>query len=439
MKFIKIAGLLAIAVTLCSLFLFEQHSTAAPKESTKEKHDAKTFIKSMENVQFRKEFGLNHQPEHVQKVLSEVQNESAVEKYGVVLTEAEEQEIERRGNIQEKHLPKIKEKLDKNLDKIGFGGIYIDQQENGKVMVGVKKPLNDQQVAKLIADIKQEYPYPNGIEFYNVTYSEKDLNKIADKISTKHNQLLKQGIEITSVSTDFENQSVIVSVTSLNEEAKKSIKQTAEVENLSFIEGGKVELASRSSYHDPLQGGLSISGPKGQCSMAYLARNNTGKHYAVTAAHCGNSGDSFYQGGSYMGYISNSYHQLGGEVDATGVYIANRRDVSSRVYGSVYLLTSLETWSGESIGQMVCKSGASTGTTCGTLQSKRVDFYSNGIYHYNFRGTSGMDVISGDSGGTVYYRNSLKGVVLGYSNLYDGIYSHARNVLEDVGLIPILD
>jgi hypothetical protein len=107
-------------------------------------------------------------------------------------------------------------------------------------------------------------------------------------------------------------------------------------------------------------------------------------------------------------------------------------------------VTSVQSVTGDSVGQAVCKVGFKTGRTCGQvtmIDATIID--SNNKYLYHMREASfGTD--HGDSGGAVYYcglstcnaRGIIEGVpvVNGQEDHTHGFYSHIGNITGPLGL-----
>jgi hypothetical protein len=88
------------------------------------------------------------------------------------------------------------------------------------------------------------------------------------------------------------------------------------------------------------------------------------------------------------------------------------------------------------VGQIACKTGTTTGATCGTLKSRNVSYTIDGAFFYYLRGT---DITSdrGDSGGTVYSGFIYLGITKGSGGGYSHVYSHIDQVNQALNVTPI--
>ncbi|WP_163537393.1 S1 family peptidase [Gracilibacillus sp. YIM 98692] len=410
--------------------------------------EATTVLENeQKSIKFRQEFGLNYSTDYLREVVKNKNNESSERKYGVLLTEEEEKEIDRRMEIQTVYLSKIKEKIKEIKEDISYGGLYIDQKNLGTIYIGIKKDLSQAEKEKYLKYLTKDYPYKKHVEFFKINNTIKELDEkkeiLINFIKERTNN------QIVIVATDYPGQKILLTVKKLNSYDKQLVKEFEKLHNVKVVlQQNKNEaepVSSRTDYHQDIIGGLRILNTDqgyGKCTTGYAARSSSYNYYAVTAAHCGYAGEYFSQGGSTMGYASSSYNQLGGSVDAMGIYLGSHgRGVDNQTFGSTYLLKYLEQWYEEDIGQMVCFNGATSGASCGVLKSKNITLdYDDGAKQVsNQRAVDGVTVDEGDSGGTVYNRNTLNGIVVAKGSMYDGYYTHARNIYEELGLYPILN
>ncbi|TRY27610.1 hypothetical protein FOI68_04410 [Brevibacillus sp. LEMMJ03] len=153
---------------------------------------AKTNAKSVDILEksqrFREEMGLDGDSKTLQSLLNE---ERKLSKYGVLLTENEEKELDARFKKQKDRIPKIREYINKNL-KNEFAGLYIDQSQGGVVKVGFKKSEKEK-VEKLVDELKELYD-EDMIEVYYAEHTNEELNDLADKISEDRITLKKRGL-----------------------------------------------------------------------------------------------------------------------------------------------------------------------------------------------------------------------------------------------------
>lgn len=188
-------------------------------------------------------------------------------------------------------------------------------------------------------------------------------------------------------------------------------------------------------YMRPLRGGLQIQITYGTnsetCTLGYFVRHDTSYGF-VTAGHCisnlwpgGNPvWVSIYQPNyTRSDYLvgPNAYYLISGDIDAafiplnTGVsweaWIINITGENSYTTVSIYGYVD---WDNVKLGERVCKTGRTTGTTCGYVINKR-DRYNNLLDAI----ITNITAASGDSGSPLYYHvmpggRSLATYILGH-------------------------
>ncbi|OCC12920.1 S1 family peptidase [Streptomyces sp. PTY087I2] len=154
------------------------------------------------------------------------------------------------------------------------------------------------------------------------------------------------------------------------------------------------------------------------CSVGYGARDSSGRQYLVTAGHCVTN-TLRYDGAAFaQGYRTR--YALGTRSVDMGILTIN---------SGHSITTSVGTWGNSnpvavrggtraSSGAAVCKSGATTGWTCGTIGS-----YNNTVTYVDRNGgpdtvvsglaTSSVCVEGGDSGGAYISGNQAQGMTSG--------------------------
>lgn len=211
----------------------------------------------------------------------------------------------------------------------------------------------------------------------------------------------------------------------------------------------KTQDLSRISTIRPLQGGTTLgraASSVGECSLGYSVIDSNSNPYVITAAHCWYGENiGIYQGASYIGTRSSIFH-YGNDVDAVAIRVSSNSLLSNYVYNEVFTLTGVETPGNDVIGQTICMLGRNRGESslCGPLQSKNSSMFWNnpniGEVWFNNSRLASYNSTGGDSGGTVFNRNTLMGVnkgrfETGEGNYY-GVYSHVGNVTNRLGLTP---
>ncbi|OBR64942.1 hypothetical protein A7K91_05010 [Paenibacillus oryzae] len=395
---------------------------------------------------FRKQLGFPPIDTELGSINGKLFSSKAQEKYGALLTDEELALLEKR-------IIKIDEasKLQENIENIidiadSYGGMYFDHHEkNGVLKIGlVSKGKSRDKLIKVFSDL----PEKGDIVFYDVTFSYNELEKIHSQID---NELVNAEISdwFTAIST---KENKIVIATENNYERVNEIlsnkfnKQLYDVREANGING-----LSRSAYTRPVYGGLEIvnTSNSGKCTTAFTGVN-AGKRFIVTAGHCASGlGEWFTQGGLSLGTVT--VRQLSGNTDALGIAV-NINNESGKIYGDANVV-DINTGLIYTTGAVVCKSGISTGVTCGTITYGTVSYTqvtSLGTVNLSNQFAVAADAQAGDSGSPTYYPNAtyngktgskLTGVLSGGGE-FDGqqlfISSKLSNVMSNLGLTGVI-
>jgi streptogrisin C len=247
-------------------------------------------------------------------------------------------------------------------------------------------------------------------------------------LQTAHSKIDKaaQG-RLVSAYVDVKSNQVVVEVATSAEKADAARTVTDGVLARAGLSksDGTVKVVTTDSAAEPsgLIGGdkfemWNASGTEyqGDCSAAFLARNrSTGWHYMVTAGHCnklgGNTwawrpGDDKWVGYGHVwtfdhnGDYGSYFVRNSGEWNPYGPWVNMYNGTFARVSGS----------QDAPVGAHLCKSGATTGWTCGFVNARDVTVtYTNGP---TVGGLTMTDYRSrpGDSGGSVIWNSDAAGI-----------------------------
>ncbi len=182
------------------------------------------------------------------------------------------------------------------------------------------------------------------------------------------------------------------------------------------IERGQEKLEAKAAIYPGSK--MTFNNTTQWCSVGYGARDSSGRQYLVTAGHCVTN-TLRYDGAAFaQGYKTR--YALGTRSVDMGILTIN---------SGHSITTSVGTWgnsnpvavrggSRASSGASVCKSGATTGWTCGTIGS-----YNNTVTYVDLNGgpdtvvsglaTSSVCVEGGDSGGAYISGNQAQGMTSG--------------------------
>ncbi|MGG1659499.1 S1 family peptidase [Brevibacillus sp. NRS-1366] len=427
-----VAALLATTVVTFSI---PATSTLAAQKQNLELED---YILSKDVVQesekFREEMGLSLK--NLKSLSDDPTNFS--EKYGIFLTKKEEKELDKRLEEQKIHIPKIKDYIEKHL-KDEFAAIYIDQKSGGVVNIGFKTG-SEESVKKFEKDLKKLYS-KGMVEIYYTDYTEEQLDKIAESVSEKRDELAEKGLDLSSVSVNIPEQKIDIGVAKKKDVARSLLLDTDSVSDLDldidsnlvniFEEDVREAQASVSDKFRPIQAGLRIDDMDdgGYCTSAFSAQIGT-KFYVLTAGHCiGTNTDRWSQGGSRFGRSTD--YNFGGNVDAAIIKLDDGSDDATYyLFGNskskLYAIDEVQKTKNETVGDAVCISGAKTQVVkCGTLQTKNWSGYSDQTYLSGMRQAS-YESAKGDSGAPIF----LGGTAIGVHSSSGGIYSHITRVIN---------
>ncbi|ARF64417.1 MULTISPECIES: S1 family peptidase [Streptomyces] len=182
------------------------------------------------------------------------------------------------------------------------------------------------------------------------------------------------------------------------------------------IERGQEKLEAKAAIYPGSK--MTFNNTSQWCSVGYGARDSAGRQYLVTAGHCVTN-TLRYDGAAFaQGYKTR--YALGTRSVDMGILTIN---------SGHSITTSVGTWgnsnpvavrggSRASSGAAICKSGATTGWTCGTIGS-----YNNTVTYVDLNGgpdtvvsglaTSSVCVEGGDSGGAYISGNQAQGMTSG--------------------------
>ena len=158
-------------------------------------------------------------------------------------------------------------------------------------------------------------------------------------------------------------------------------------------------------------GGQAILHGGSRCSAGFNARSGSGRTYVLTAGHCTNLGGTWRtSSGQTIGPVAAS--SFPGN-DYGAIRISNPAALDPR--GGVLHRGAFRDITGASrvpVGSSACKTGSTTGTTCGTVQAYNVTVnYAQGTAFGLTR--TNICTQPGDSGGAMYAGSRAQGVTSG--------------------------
>jgi streptogrisin D len=158
-------------------------------------------------------------------------------------------------------------------------------------------------------------------------------------------------------------------------------------------------------------GGQAIYRGRSRCSAGFNTRSGSGRNYVLTAGHCTDLGGTWTTaGGQTIGPVAAS--SFPGN-DYGAIRISDPATLDPR--GGVLHNGAFRDITGASrvpVGSSACKTGSTTGTTCGTVQAYNVTVsYAEGTVYGLTR--TNICTQPGDSGGPLYAGSLAQGITSG--------------------------
>jgi streptogrisin D len=172
----------------------------------------------------------------------------------------------------------------------------------------------------------------------------------------------------------------------------------------------RVEQVAGGVQTQVFRGGEAITTPSGsRCTSAFNTRSGSGTIYTLTAGHCTNISSSWRAQGTTLGTRAASNFP-GDDFGAIRVTNLALNPVGEIRNGSGVI--DITRASRVPVGSTVCKTGSTTGTTCGTVQAYNVTVnYAQGTVFGLTRTT--VCTQPGDSGGPLFAGSAGQGIVSG--------------------------
>lgn len=346
-----------------------------------------------------------------------------------------------------------------------FAGLWIDHDNGGTVTVGFAGPVD----GAGLADLAAEHGLTDHVEGVSVPFAL---------------QFLEESVADLAADLPAANSGARVAIsvglrTDLNRvELTTPSEPTAA--QASFVSGARVRLgaalrvltvnvpprpaACAYPYCDPpLRGGVAVHGGALTCTAGFMATSTVSTaRYVLTAGHCAAGAPAAVW---FTRYPDSSAHDIGAPQDWTfgaGGDMAILRigdpagwDPAPWVYmtgtGWLYPTTADEahpiiaTGPGTPlVGEYVCKTGQTSGTSCGRVRATGVSVTYSGTTTVHDLVRATMSVCKGDSGGPVYGNGTAHGLVsggllvgnCGTTLYYQGVRSAADALDVTVQLAP---
>jgi hypothetical protein len=324
-----------------------------------------------------------------------------------------------------------------NLLGSQYAGIWFDADDGGRVKVGIA-PGAAAQAASV-----QRIVYSHGLtaltDLVNVRYTEGELQDLQASARRSIDDMIDSG----HASTAYNTKSNAVVITA---PVRLPASEEAQIQSLTrngWVRVRRVNAPALMGQYDtcnitycnpPFRGGRGISiGKSGNCTAAFVAQSRTvfNDWWMLTAGHCVFFGGTTWNAQNESGVwslLGNSayYSFAGGPGYDAGIIHMNENSSwmtpmpiaalivkasANTTYDPTY---AIHATAFSSVGQMICRTGQTTGTECGEVTDLGADFTGSGNGGtYTTHNLGEVDVCGsqgGDSGGPMYKIHRAYGI-----------------------------
>lgn len=333
--------------------------------------------------------------------------------------------------------------LDDEVSKLlgsQYAGIWFDADDGGRVKVGIAPRASAQ--ADSVQRIVSAYGLKAMTDLVGVRYTEGELQDLQQSAR----RLIDDMVDSGHASTAYDTKSNAVVITApvrlpSSEEARiQSLARNAwvrvrRVGAPALI--GEYDACHITFCNPPMRGGRGIAASKGgNCTAGFVAQSRTvfNDWWMLTAGHCvlfgGTSWNAQNESSVFSLLGSSAFFSFAGGpgLDAGIVHInANSVWMTPSPIAALIVKASanttfdptyaIHTTAFSSVGQMICRTGQSTGTECGEVTALGADFTGSvGGSSFTTHNLGELDVCgaqSGDSGGPMYKVHRAFGIFSG--------------------------
>lgn len=332
------------------------------------------------------------------------------------------------------------------LLKSNYAGIWFDAADRGRLKIGMTQEAAAQSTEVRL--ILERYGLDHEADLVDAQYSEATLLSAQAAVGSSLRAMIEGGRAKTGL--DFRvNRAIVIALARLSAEEEALI---ARVGGSPAVQLRRIDVPSLTgqfhscniTYCDPpFRGGREIGefdpGSIYVCTAAFMAQDHVYPYHfhAITAGHCiffggASSWRSKDETGTYRTLSSsNAYYSFAGAngrdagrigISDSGFWIppnpAARVVVKASASTSYNPNYAIHKTSGSTLGQMMCRTGRTTGTECGEVDLLYADetaWGSDGLI-YSVSNMVEIDVCgakSGDSGGPMYKNHRAYGIYSG--------------------------
>lgn len=260
---------------------------------------------------------------------------------------------------------------------------------------------------------------PSGAVLERAARTSADLAALRDRVVADAADPELTGLGIATVAVDDQSSQVVVGITGDASAAAAAL--TRRYGSAVAVEATTPPApATRADPSQPMKAGLEISSSESFLCSSSFGAHRGGQRFVMTAGHCGSNGSAWRIGSNtatpYFGTAGRRLFVSGSTSDSLAITVANSKagpadcvyesDALCRpVIGSATYLVQ---------GQQVCKSGRTTGVTCGAIRATDVSvIYGGENVTIQHAVSACVNLDSGDSGAPVYVRPGGSAVAVG--------------------------
>ena len=356
-----------------------------------------------------------------------------------------------------------------NVLRDQFAGVWYDHTDAGKLKIGMTAAAMKH--ADEVRQIANRYGLTADMDLVPVAFTLAELEQKQDLIRKSLNHMVNAAHARTSYSTK-ENK-VVLTLAQLTPSEEARVRDLAKIEGV-FVRRvdkptlrGVADSCNVTFCNAPFRGGRQIVSNGGSgCTGAFIARGRTSptQNWTMTAGHCVQIGGTTWNAkdesnafsllgvtafGHSAGHDSGivSISTFGGwnsPAPKPFVIVKDSSTVPDDIiftnYNPSYKITAT---SFSSMGQVLCRTGATTGTECGEVSDLGADesmAWPDGTTHtYHPMGNINVcGAKGGDSGGPYYKKHRAFGIHSGHNDCYE-IYKGVRQAEADWNVKVVLE
>jgi hypothetical protein len=320
-----------------------------------------------------------------------------------------------------------------------FAGSYLeDLGRGGLAFVGFT-----QDSQRHLTRLRSVFPFPQKLRLFPVKHSLPYLDSVHRRIDGDLASLASQGLAIHTVSTSIQENRVTIGVASLDADTIAELENRYGRGNIRIFQETPITLATRASVYPPQQPGMEMRSPivggtvfctanfgAWRLESGPLPGQQSKNYYQLTAGHCVEDGGSQWFSGSPSQVIGGPFGESYQDNTSFDGGIV-RLDLDANRGACTYTtddnhctpVTSVQSRSNDTVGEVVCLSGIYSGYVCGTLRDRDVTVQVAGGPTLTHQRKWSDLPFGGDSGGPMFNGGTAKGVMSTKSQT-NGFYSH---------------